>query len=180
MTTANVAGGHSGDPADAPGSPVDPLASDHVEGPRAGRAVRVAGALAPLALGLFGLVNALRFGVGDPRDPGPGMWPLMVSVALIAGSVLLLVVERDEHDYEKYTHGAVLNLYGVLSLVAYVLVFKNLGFEIATAGVSAFWLKVLGGESWRTTIIVSLAVTAAAYLLFVTFLASPIPRQLGV
>lgn len=158
----------------------DLLVSDHDDGPRAGPAVRIAGALIPLALGLFGLVNALRFGVGDPRDPGPGMWPLMMSVGLVVGAIVLLVVERDQRDYEKYTRGALLNLYGVLSLVAYVLVFKYVGFELATGAVTAFWLKVLGGESWRVTILVTLLVTTVAYLLFVTFLGSPIPRQLGV
>lgn len=156
------------------------FATEHEDGPRAGPAVRIAGALAPLALGLFGLVQSVRFGVGDPHDPGPGMWPLMMSVSLIIGAVVLLVFERDQHDYEKYTRGAVLNLYGVLSLVAYVLIFKNIGFEIATAAVTAFWLKVLGGESWRATIAVSLGVAAVAYLLFVTLLGAPIPRQIGV
>lgn len=159
---------------------LDPFATEHDEGPRAGRAVRVAGGLVPLALGLFGLVHAFRFGVGDPRDPGPGMWPLMMSVCLIVGALVLLVFERDQRDYEKYTRGAVLNLYGVLSLVAYVLIFKNVGFELATAAVTAFWLKVLGGESWRATVGISLGVTAVAYLLFISFLGAPIPRQLGL
>lgn len=159
---------------------LDPFATEHDEGPRAGKAVRVAGALAPLALGLFGAVNAVRYGVGGARDPGPGRWPLMMSVALILGGLVLLALERDQRDYEKYTRGAVLNLYGVLSLVAYVLVFKYVGFELATAAVTAFWLKVLGGESWRATIVIAAVVTTVAYVLFVTFLGAPIPRQLGV
>jgi putative tricarboxylic transport membrane protein len=159
---------------------LDPFATEHDEGPRAGRPVRTAGALVPLALGLFGLVNSVRYGVGGARDPGPGMWPLMMSVALILGALVLLAFERDQRDYEKYTRGAVLNLYGVLSLVAYVFVFKYVGFELATAAVTAFWLKVLGGESWRATIVITLLVTTVAYLLFVSFLGAPIPRQLGV
>jgi putative tricarboxylic transport membrane protein len=159
---------------------LDPFATEHDEGPRAGPAVRIAGALTPMALGLFGLINSVRFGVGGARDPGPGMWPLMMSLALIVGALVLLVLERDQRDYEKYTRGAVLNLYGVLSLVAYVLLFKSVGFEIATAAVTAFWLKVLGGESWRSTILITLGVTSVAYLLFVTLLGAPIPRQLGV
>jgi putative tricarboxylic transport membrane protein len=179
MTAREAAPERSADEDIAPDD-TDLFATDHDEGPRAGPAVRIAGALIPLALGVFGLVNGLRFGVGDPRDPGPGMWPLMMSVALIVGSLVLLAFERDEHDYEKYTRGAVLNLYGVLSLVAYVLIFSNLGFELATAGVTAFWLKVLGGETWRSTILVTLLVTVVAYLLFVTLLGAPIPRQIGV
>lgn len=154
--------------------------SDHEDGPRAGRAVRLAGALLPLALGLGTFVYAVGLGVGDPRDPGPGLWPAMTSAAIVVCAILLLLRERDERDYEKYSRGALMNIFGVVSLVVYVLLLQYTGVEIATLAVTFFWLKVLGKESWRTSVLLSLAITASVYLLFITVLGAPIPRLLAI
>jgi putative tricarboxylic transport membrane protein len=182
MSTGPGASGGAGQvepaPPDTPGSGETPLPSQHEEGPRAGPAVRLAGGLVPLAFGVAALVLAWRMRMGEPRDPGPGMWPAIISVAIIALSVVLLVRERDERDYERFSRGAWFNLLGVASLVAYVLLFRLVGFEVATLVVTAVWLKLLGGESWRTTIVLSALLTASLYTLFVLVLDAPIPRLL--
>jgi hypothetical protein len=41
----------------------------------------------------------------------------------------------------------------------------------------AIWLRFLGGESWRSTIVVSLATVAAFYLLFLYGLSIPLPHR---
>ena len=134
----------------------------------------------PLVVGTAVLVMSVQMGVGGPRDPGAGLWPMVTSLAIIICAIILLVTERDESDYEKYTRGAAKNLLGVLSLVLFVILLQNAGVEIATLLLSAFWLKYLGGESWRTTVVLSLAITAVAYLLFITLLGAPIPRLLVI
>ena len=154
------------------------LHGEHDQGPRAGRAVRFAALIVPLVFGLGALVQSIRLGVGDPQDPGPGLWPVLTSGAVIACAIVLLLTERSEDDYEKYTRGAATNMLGILSLVVYVLLFQFAGFEVATVLVSAFWLKVLGGESWRTTVVMSVALTVALYVLFVAVLGAPLPRLL--
>lgn len=178
MTDGRVAG---------PSAPLPPdegvaalLHSDHENGPRAGRAVRLAGGLVPLAFGAVALLYSLRLGIGDPRDPGPGMWPLITSLGVVAGALVLLMTERSSADYEKYTRGTLKNMGGIASLVLYVVLLQSAGLELATLLLSAFWLKVLGGESWRTTVVMSLAMTVCAYLLFITALGAPIPRLLAV
>lgn len=156
----------------------DLLHGEHDQGPRAGRAVRFAALLVPLVFGLAALLQSVRLGVGDPQDPGPGLWPVLTSGAVIACAIVLLLTERTEADYEKYTRGALTNMLGIASLVVYVVLFQLAGFEVATLLVSAFWLKVLGGESWRTTIVMSVALTVSLYVLFVAVLGAPLPRLL--
>ena len=180
MSTAYPAAGGEGPdgPSPSAGATVEdgPLPPEHEQGPRAGRPVRLAGGLLPLVLGLVALVASVRMGIGDPRDPGAGLWPLLTALAIVAFAIALLIKERDEHDYERFTRGALFNMLGVLSLVAYVLVFRLIGFEVATLVVTAFWLKVLGGESWRITAAVSLGVTVSLYVLFVSLLGASLPR----
>lgn len=168
------------------GEPVAPtdasslFADDHDDGPRAGALARRAGAVLPLLFGLVAAFYAFRLGVGRPSDPGAGLWPLLVSAAIVVCAVILLVTEKDERDYEKYTRGAFKNLLGVMSLVLFVVLLQNAGLEIATLVVSAFWLKYLGDESWRTTAVMSVGITVAAYVLFIAALGAPIPRLLSI
>jgi len=65
---------------------------------------------------------------------------------------------------------------GVLSLGVFVVLFDVVGFQIPTLLLFVFWLKFLGGESWRTTLIISMLSTIGFYVLFVTLLGIPLPR----
>lgn len=156
------------------------LHTEHDEGPRAGPGVRLAGAVLPLGIGLVAAAFALQQGVGGPRDPGAGMWPLLTSVAIIGCALALLFTERTQLDYEKYTRGALQNMVGLASLVGFVLLLPRVGIELATLLVTGVWLKYLGGESWRTTVIMSLAITVGVYVLFISVLGAPIPRRLAI
>ena len=40
----------------------------------------------------------------------------------------------------------------------------------------AIWLRFLGGESWRSTAVISVATTAAFYILFIFLLRIPLPH----
>jgi putative tricarboxylic transport membrane protein len=51
-----------------------------------------------------------------------------------------------------------------------------IGFEIPAAVLCFVWLRFLGRESWRMSIITSLAVVVGFYLVFVAALAVPIPH----
>ncbi|MDP9496475.1 MAG: tripartite tricarboxylate transporter TctB family protein [Actinomycetota bacterium] len=134
----------------------------------------------PLGIGLVAGAYALQQGVGGPRDPGAGLWPLLTSVAIVACALALLFSERTQADYEKYTRGALQNMVGLASLVGFVLLLPRVGIEIATLLVTAVWLKYLGGESWRTTAVMSVAITVGVYVLFISVLGAPIPRRLAI
>jgi putative tricarboxylic transport membrane protein len=63
-----------------------------------------------------------------------------------------------------------------VSLVAYTAVIGAVGFELPTAILLAFWLRVLGGEPWRTTVAVSVGVTVVTYAVFILALGVALPH----
>jgi putative tricarboxylic transport membrane protein len=50
------------------------------------------------------------------------------------------------------------------------------GFEIPALLLCVIWLKFLGGESWRSTIVISVVTVTAFYLLFLYGLRIPLPH----
>ena len=146
-------------------------ASGHEEIPRAGAWARYVAVLVPLVVGGAAMVYSLGLGFGSPTDPGPGLWPFVTSAVLVAASVVLLVFGRGlGDDYESFTSGARIIALGVASLGVFVVLFQRVGFELPSLLIFVFWLKFLGGESWRTTVAVSVGATAAFYVLFIVLL----------
>ena len=61
-------------------------------------------------------------------------------------------------------------------MAVYVAVIATIGFEIPTALLAFVWLRFLGRESWRVSIIGALAIAVAFYALFVGALSVTIPH----
>ena len=139
----------------------------------------VIAALVPLLLGLYAGWSAYGLGLGSLGDPGPGLWPLAVSVILVASSVALLVVPDPLAVPEEFGHRALVALLGAATLVAYAYLFELVGFEIPTVLLLVVWLKFLGGEGWRLTAVVSVLATAAFYLVFITALGVSLPHLIA-
>lgn len=136
--------------------------------------------IAGIAVALLGLVAgwlSLDLGIGTLTDPGPGLWPLIVSVLL---SVLGVLIAIQREGTEPFTRQALFVGLGLISLAAYAAVIEHVGFEIPTIVLLAVWLRFLGNESWRTTAVVSVLATAGAYGLFITALGVPVPHLIGV
>lgn len=129
-----------------------------------------------IALGVATFVGSLALGVGIARQPGPGTWPMLVSAVLIVLGVVLLATVRGTTDAERFSRTSWLVLAGVATMVGFVTVIEVVGFEIPAALLCFVWLRFLGGESWRTSIVTSLAVVVGFYLVFVAALAVPIPH----
>lgn len=137
------------------------------------------GAIIPLLLGLGGLLYSYaRLSLGALSAPEPGLWPFILSAALVVTAAALLLAERDDEQYEPITRRARRIGYGIASLVLFILIFKQIGFIVPGLLAFAFWIRVLGGESWRTTIAVSMTCTVGFYLLFDVLLGVPLPDDL--
>ena len=134
---------------------------------------RVAG-LAALAVGVAAALGAGHLGVGSLTDPGPGLWPLVVSAVLVITCAAVAVRPGDEA--ETIGRDAWVVVVACVSLVAYTAVIGAVGFELPTAILLAFWLRVLGGEPWRTTVAVSVGVTVVAYAVFILALGVALPH----
>jgi putative tricarboxylic transport membrane protein len=144
--------------------------------PAAGALTNVLTAAAVVALGVAALIGASSLGIGGASQPGPGLWPLVVSVLLVVLGVALLLGARRSSDAEKFSRGSWLVLAGLASMVGFVAVIEVIGFEIPAALLSFVWLRFLGREGWRMSIITSLVVVAGFYLVFVAALGVPIPH----
>ncbi|MCV7287355.1 tripartite tricarboxylate transporter TctB family protein [Mycolicibacterium wolinskyi] len=147
--------------------------------PAGGTAYQVIGALAGLAIGVVGTVLAYGYGLGSLAEPGPGLWPFVVSVVIALLSVLLLVVGRGLTDSEKFTRSSLLAVAGGVTFVAFGLLMPLIGFEIPAVLLCVIWLRFLGGESWRSTIVVSVVTTAVFYFLFLYGLRIPLPHLIA-
>lgn len=144
--------------------------------PEGGPGYQVVGAVVALASGLAGAVLATSYGLGSLREPGPGLWPFATSMVVIALSLLLLVVGRRLHDSEAFTRSSLQPAIGVVTFIALGALMPVVGFELPALVMCMVWLRFLGGETWRSTVLVSLVTVAAFYLLFLYGLRIPLPH----
>lgn len=166
-----------------PGRPADattPAVTDPAEPaePPAGPLDNLVTALVALALGIAAVVGAAALGAGTPAAPGPGTWPLLVGVVLTVLSAVLAARARSTTDAERFGRSSWQVVFGVATMVAFVAVIGTIGFEIPAALLTFVWLRFLGRESWRLSIITSVLVVVALYLVFVAALSIRIPHLL--
>jgi putative tricarboxylic transport membrane protein len=148
---------------------------DDETAPPAGYLGNTLGAVAPLALGVGGLVLAVQMGLGSFTNPGPGLWPAIICVVLTAMSAVLVVGGRRFHNAEALTRTSLLVLVALATLVGLVLAMPYVGFEIPTLVVSFGWL-VLGRERLLLSAVLAVALTAVLWLLFVRLFDVPLPH----
>lgn len=144
--------------------------------PAGGPAYQVGAALVGVAIGATGIVMSLGYGLGTLTQPGAGLWPLAASVLVTGLSVLLLLVGRGLDDAEAFTRSSVLPVVGALTFLGMAFLMPVIGFEIPTLLLSVVWLRFLGGETWRSTAVISVGTTVAFYLLFLYGLRIPLPH----
>ncbi len=144
--------------------------------PAGGPLYQTVGAAVGIAIGIGGAVLSYGYGLGSFHEPGPGLWPFIVSVLIATLSAILLVVGRGLTDSEAFTRSSVLPVVGVITFIAFGLLMPVTGFEIPAVLLCVIWLKFLGGESWRNTAIISVVTVAAFYLLFLYGLRIPLPH----
>jgi putative tricarboxylic transport membrane protein len=147
--------------------------------PAGGPAYQTVGALVGIAIGVGGAALAYGYGLGSLREPGPGLWPFVVGVLIAALSAILLVVGRNLADSEAFTRSSVLPVIGIVTFVAFGLLMPLTGFEIPALVLCVVWLKFLGGESWRNTVVISVVTVAAFYVLFLYGLRIPLPHLIA-
>jgi hypothetical protein len=147
--------------------------------PEGGPVYQTVGALVGIAIGVGGGVMSYGYGLGSFHQPGPGLWPFIVSVVIATLSVVLLIVGRGLNDSEAFTRSSALPLIGAVTFVAFGLLMPVTGFEIPALILCVTWLRFLGGESWRNTLVIGVATTATFYFLFLYGLRIPLPHLIA-
>ena len=147
--------------------------------PSGGPVYQIVGALVGVAIGVAGALLSAGYGLGSLSEPGPGLWPFVVSVLIAGMSAVLLVVGRGLTDAEAFTRSSVLPVVGIITFIAFGVLMPVTGFEIPALAMCVIWLKFLGGESWRNTIVISVVTVTAFYLLFLYGLRIPLPHLIA-
>jgi len=134
-------------------------------------------ALVFLLLAAFICFEALQVPFGGLRMPGAGFFPLRLGVALGVFSLMLLGTSlltpaagspdvRPERPEVFYLVG---------SIFAAVLLFELAGFLLTMALFTAVAMKVLGSMSWATAVVLAVAGSVTAYVVFSRVLLIALP-----
>ncbi|ULN35635.1 tripartite tricarboxylate transporter TctB family protein [Mycolicibacterium smegmatis] len=154
-------------------------APEEQQPPAGGPWYQTVAAVVGIALGAGAAVLAHGYGLGTLHQPGPGLWPFAVGIVIAVLSALLLLLGRKLTDTEAFTRSSVLAAAGAVTFVGFGLLMPLIGFEIPALVLCVIWLRFLGGESWRSTAIVSVVTTAVFYFLFLYGLRIPLPHLIS-
>lgn len=144
--------------------------------PAGGPAYQIAGAVTALVIGLGAAALSWSYGLGSLVSPGPGLWPFVISVGIAVLGAVLLVVGRDLQDSERFSRASLLPAVGALTFIGMAALMPLVGFEWPGLVLCIIWLRFLGGESWRSTIVISVLTVVAFYFLFLYGLNIPLPH----
>ena len=123
-------------------------------------------------------VHAARgLGYGTLAEPAPGLWPLVLGAVLILLGLLLLLVDLHLAP-EPFTRRSWRPAVAVAVCGAYVETFLALGPSLPTFIFMFCWLRWLSARSWRSALVVSAAVAAALYFIFVVALGISLPTDM--
>lgn len=133
--------------------------------------------LALLILGILATVGSIRLELGTLPHPGPGLWPLVISLAIVFSSILIFALPGEE-ALETWTRKSISVGTGVISLCVFIVLFNLVGFFVPAVLMMFVWLRIYGGEAMKTTIVLSLTGPLALYIIFDSLLGVPFPRDL--
>ncbi len=134
-----------------------------------------------ILFGLFMAQQCLRYKFYTPMGPGPGFFPLFVSllIAFLGAAMLFQATFRVSDPMPSgffATPSGYLRIGAIIvAFVAVVLFMEGLGFRLTMLGFLVFLLSTLGRQNVLVTGLVSLAGSFGTYYLFVKWLDVPLP-----
>ena len=94
-------------------------------------------------------------------------------------AVVLFIFARTGSGTEKFTAGVKYVALGAVSLLAYSVI-ESVGFELPTLVVAVVWLKLIGRETWLSTLLYGVGAVVAVYLIFIIGLRVSLPHLLPI
>ena len=127
-----------------------------------------------VGLSIFVAVFSHRLGLGNFQNPGPGLMPFLVGIALLLASAFIVVrsfldtrkrndlVEKVAAGRRRFWKvGLVLGL-----LFAYGVVLEKLGYLVSTSLLLIFLFRIAGSQKWRSIVAASVLTVVLTYLVF--------------
>jgi hypothetical protein len=116
-------------------------------------------------MGLGTGLSASHLSLGTPAQPGPGLWPFVLSVALVGlGSIQCATAPASGAGEARGISVRVWLTVG--NLLVYSLVVEQIGFIVMTAALIGFQLWIVERKGWRIAVGVAVVATAASYFVF--------------
>lgn len=120
---------------------------------------------------------------GSADRPGPGFFPLLVGIALVALSLPLLIRSVKEKESppgkeELFPQGKDLHrvVAVAITVTCFAVLLNPLGYGVCSAALMGVILKILGMRNWPKIVLISVLTAAISYYLFVSILDVPLPR----
>ena len=131
---------------------------------------------------LFIIIESYRLGLGTMYQPGPGFLFFWTGIVVAIMSLIVVLKSFGAQPAEEVKEAptgkraAIKVILVLVSLFAYAALMEYLGFFIVTLLLFMFLLAVIEKKKWWFAILVSVAVTGFAYLVFETALQSQLPK----
>ncbi len=131
---------------------------------------------------LFYLATAVRLPLGTRSQPGPGVYPILVGLLMLASSLGLalqaLLSRRAAQSPVEWPSG--LGRWRMLAVAgaaaAYILLVPYLGDALAGMGAMLLVLRVMGMRRWLVASALAVAMALTFHYVFVVLLSIPLPR----
>ncbi len=129
-------------------------------------------------IGVLALYQVADLPIGSLREPGAGLFPVVVASALILFSALALLSRTRDADPLPAEPGGIGGVWILIAaLAAYGWLLPSAGFVVCTAVLLGMLLRRPGGVGWPATVICAVGGAAGCYFLF-TRLGMPLPAGL--
>ncbi|WP_199435417.1 tripartite tricarboxylate transporter TctB family protein [Qaidamihabitans albus] len=124
------------------------------------------------------ILHSTALSLGSWAEPGPGMWPLVIGVALVVASVATLTRRLEDTEQERFCPRSLLVVPALLSLYVFIWAFSLFGLTLPGFLLAFFWLNVLGRQGRWISVALAAVATAVFYVLFVPVLGVPFPADI--
>lgn len=136
-----------------------------------------------ISLGIFIAIVSYKIKLGSFNQPGPGLIPFILGIALSLSSIPILIHSfLDIHSRTKQEDESIwkgVNLKNICLMVAsllfYPLILEKIGYIMTTFIVFLLLFKLAGFQKWRFALIASFFTAVISYLLFNTLLEVQLP-----
>ncbi|MFB5198017.1 tripartite tricarboxylate transporter TctB family protein [Neobacillus sp. KR4-4] len=139
------------------------------------------GAIISIILGCLSIVESIRlYPYGNKILTGDHTFPGLIGVLLvIAGGILLFERTSKEKTKPVLPRGrtAFIMIVSIGSLFIYCLLIEYIGYFFSTMITFIYMIKIIGNYRWIFSILISVVLTTALYLLFIVLLKTPFPSN---
>jgi putative tricarboxylic transport membrane protein len=122
-----------------------------------------------VALSLFTITFALQLPASRNGVPGPGTWPILISIIMLLSAMAIGIkafIEKDTVSLNMAGKDQIRVYISMASLVLYLLSMVFIGFAISTFVMLYSFITWFGNYKWYFRVTCSLIITAVVYCIF--------------